>query len=72
MVPKIGVGKMKIKTWNVCFFKCSSSKKARAVIFELDVGTIYSIVKFEYQRSTILIKGAFDKNEHYLISMPSK
>ena len=61
MVPKVRVGKMKIKTWNVRFFKCSSSKKARAVILEHCVGTIYSIVKFEYQRSTILIEGAFEK-----------
>ena len=73
MVPKVRVGKMKIKTWNVRFFKCSSSKKARAVILELCVGTIYSIVKFEYQRSTILIEGAFEKtNIIQRLCLPSK
>ena len=32
---KVGFGKMKIKTWNVCFFKCLLNLRAHALQLEL-------------------------------------
>ena len=32
---KVGFGKMKIKTWNVCFFKCLLNLRAHALQSEL-------------------------------------
>ena len=37
-------------------FKCSVKERARAVMFQLFVGTLYRMVKLKYYRSTIYKK----------------
>ena len=58
---KVGVGKMKIKTLYVNFFKCSFIKRGSAVIFELHGGTIFSLVKFKFQSMSYKIEQALVK-----------
>jgi hypothetical protein len=52
---------MKIKTWFVCFFKCSFVLRVGAVIFELDKVTMSNFVKFEYMSMTLKIERVFEK-----------
>ena len=52
---------MKIKTWSVCFFKCSLVSGVGAVIFELDKVSMSSSVKFEFWNMTLKIKRVFEK-----------
>ena len=47
--PKVKFGKMKTKVCIVCFFNSSFINRARALIFELHEGSIYSFVKFKFQ-----------------------
>ena len=63
---KVGVGKMKIKTWFVRFFKCSFVLRVGAVIFELDEVSISNFVKFRFQRMTLKIEGVFEKINNIL------
>ena len=55
---------MKIKTWFVCFFKCSFVFRVGAVIFELDKLSMSNFVKFKFLGMTLKIEGVFEKNEH--------
>ena len=57
----VTLGKMMMKTWYVFFFKRLTITTARAVIFELNEGTIYSFVKFKCQSSGSIIKRLFEK-----------
>ena len=52
---------MKIKTWFVCFFKCSFVLRVGAVIFELDKVSMSNFVKFEFQGMISKIEGVFEK-----------
>ena len=59
--PKVEVGKMKIKTLNVNFFKCQLNIWTRAAIFELNEGTIDKFVKFKYLSFCLKNLRAFEK-----------
>ena len=52
---------MKIKTWFVCFFKCSFVLRVGAVIFELDKASMSYLVKFEFLGMTLTIERVFEK-----------
>ena len=43
-------------------FNSSFVKRARAIMFELYEGTIYSFVKFKYERFTSNNERTFEKN----------
>ena len=58
---KVGVGKMKIKAWFVCFFKSSLNFKAHALQSELRKVSIYNFVKFQLQSMSSKIERAFEK-----------
>ena len=58
---KVGFGEMKIKTWFVCFFKCSLNLRAHALQSELSKVSIYNFVKFELQSMSSKIERAFEK-----------
>ena len=52
---------MKIKTWFVCFFKCSFVLRVGAAIFELDKVSTSNFVKFEFRSMTLKIGRVFEK-----------
>ena len=52
---------MKIKTWFVCFFKCSFVLRVGAVIFELDKVSMSNFVKFKFLGMTLKIERVFEK-----------
>ena len=52
---------MKIKTWFVCFFKCSFLLRVGAVIFELDKVSMSNLVKFKFRSMTSKIERIFEK-----------
>ena len=54
---------MKIKTWFVCFFKCSLVLRDGAVIFELNKVSMSNFVKFEFRIMTLKIERVFEKNK---------
>ena len=45
------------------FFKCLFNNWARAVIFELNEGTIYGFVKFKYQSSSAKKERPFEEEK---------
>ena len=55
---------MKIKTWFVCFFKCSFVLMVGADIFELDKVSMSNFVKLEFLGMTLKIVWVFEKNKH--------
>ena len=57
---------MKIKTWFVCFFKCSFFLRVGAVIFELDKVIMSNFVTFEFRSMTLKIEGVFEKRNKIL------
>ena len=57
---------MKIKTWFVCFFKCSFVLRVGAVIFELDKVSMSNSVKFEFLSMTLEIERVFEKTNKIL------
>ena len=57
---------MKIKTWFVCFFKCSFVLRVCEVIFELDKVSMSNIVKFEFLDMTLKIERVFEKTNRIL------
>ena len=61
---KVGVGKMKIKTWFICFFKCSLNFRAHVLPSELSKVSISNFLKFRLQSMSSKIERAFEKNEH--------
>ena len=52
---------MKIKTWFVCFFKCSFVLRVGAVIFELNKVSKSNFVKFEFLGMTLKTERVFEK-----------
>ena len=52
---------MKIKTWFVCFFKCSFVLRVGAVIFELNKVSMSNFVKLEFLSKTLKIERVFEK-----------
>ena len=52
---------MKIKTWCVCFFKCSLVLRVGAVIFELNKVSMSNFVKFKFWGMTLKIERVFEK-----------
>ena len=58
---KVRVGKMKIKTWFLCFFKCSLNFRAHDLQSELSKVNISNFVKFRLQSMTSKIERAFEK-----------
>ena len=61
---KVGVGKMKAKTFFVFFFfKCSLNFKAHALQSELKKISISNFVKFRLQSMSSKIGRAFEKDE---------
>ena len=63
---------MKIKTWFVCFFKCSFVLRVRAVIFELDKDSMSNFVKFEFLGMTLNIERVFEKTNIIFSQKQSK
>ena len=63
---------MKIKTWFVCFFKCSFVLRVGAVIFELDKVSMSNFVKFEFRSMTLKIERVFEKTNIILIQKLAK
>ena len=59
---QVELGKMKIKTWNVCFFKCSLNFRAHALQSELNKVSISNFSKFQLQSNSSNIEQAFEKN----------
>ena len=57
----IRFGKMKIKTWFVCFFKCSLNFRAHALQFELNNVGYTNFAKFQLQIISFKIGQAFEK-----------
>ena len=60
---QVKVGKLKLKVCNVRFLSTSFIKRARALIFDLHEGTIYSFVKFKYESFTSYIECAFEEKK---------
>ena len=58
---KVGVGKIKIKTWFVCFFKCSLNFRAHALPSELSQVSISNFLMFQLQSMSSKIERAFEK-----------
>ena len=58
---KVELGKMKIKTWNVRFFKCSLNFRAHALQSELSKVSISNFSKFQLQSNRSKIERAFEK-----------
>ena len=56
-----GVGKIKIKTWFVCFFKCLLNFRAHALQSELSKFSIFNFVEFRLQSMSSKIEIAFKK-----------
>ena len=52
---------MKIKTWFVCFFKCSLVLRVGTVIFELNKDSMSNFVKFKFLGMTLKIERVFEK-----------
>ena len=63
---------MKIKTWFVCFFKCSFVLRVAAVIFELNKVSMSNFVKFEFLSTTLEIERVFEKMKIILIKKLAK
>ena len=63
---------MKIKTWFVCFFKCSFVLRVGAVTFELDKISMSNFVKFEFLGMTLKIERVFEKINIILSQKMSK
>ena len=59
--PKVRIGKMKTKTWFLCFFKCLLHFRADALQSELNKVSISNFVKFRLQRMNSKIERAFEK-----------
>ena len=57
---------MKIKTWFVCFFKCSFLLRVGADIFELDKVSMSNLVKFKFWSMTLKIEGVSEKTNTIL------
>ena len=66
---KVGGGKMKIKTWFVCFFKYLLNFNGHALQLELSKVSISNFVMFGLQSMSSEIQQAFEKNKH---NFPSK
>ena len=58
---EVGVSKMKIKTWFVCFLKYSFVLRVGAVIFELNKVSMSNFVKFKLLGMTLKIERVFEK-----------
>ena len=56
---------MKIKTWFVCFFKCSFVLRVGAVIFELDKVSMSNFGKFKFLGMTLKIERVFEKEHNF-------
>ena len=52
---------MKIKTWFVCFCKCSFVLRVCAVIFKLDKVSMSNFIKFEFWSMTLKIGTVFEE-----------
>ena len=63
---------MKIKTWFVCFFKCSFVLRVGAVIFELNKVSMSNFVKFDFLGKTLKIERVFEKTNIILSQKLSK
>ena len=63
---KVGVGKMKIKTWFVRFFKCSLNFRAHALPSELSKVSICNFLKLRLQSMSSKIERAFEEEKNII------
>ena len=61
--PIVGIGKIRTKTWFICFFKCLLNFRAHALKSEPNRGSISNFGKFRLQSMSSKIEQAFEKNE---------
>ena len=70
--PKVWIGKIKTKTWFVCFFKCLLNFTAHALQSELNKVSISNFVKLQLQSMSSKIEQAFKKQTIFSIKMGPK
>ena len=62
--PRVGIGKMKTKTWFVNFFKCSLNFRAHALKLKHNKVSISNFIKFRLQIMSSKIERVFEKIKH--------
>ena len=66
MALKSKLVKLRKKVYNVGFFNSLFIKRARALIFDLHEGTIYSFVKFQLESLSSNIERAFEEEKNLI------